>query len=51
MRCIDRSGGVRGLGGVQRPKEDGGGGEEFSTKYREKLESEIQESFENLKVR
>ena len=27
------------------------GGEEFSTKYREKLESEIQESFENLKVR
>ena len=26
------------------------GGEEFSTKYREKLESEIQESFENLKV-
>ena len=27
------------------------GGEEFSTKYREKLESEIQETFENLKVR
>ena len=27
------------------------GGEEFSTKYREKLESEIMESFENLKVR
>ena len=27
------------------------GGEEFSTKYREKLESEIQESFENFKVR
>ena len=27
------------------------GGEEFSTKYREKLESEITESFENLKVR
>ena len=48
---VDRSGGVRGLGGVQRPKEDGGGGEEFSTKYREKLESEIQESFENLKGR
>ena len=26
------------------------GGEEFSTKYREKLESEIAESFENFKV-
>ena len=26
------------------------GGEEFSTKYREKLESEIGESFENFKV-
>jgi atlastin len=26
------------------------GGEEFSTKFREKLESDIQESFDNLKV-